>query len=143
MRKLLLLAIIFALMCYRPAHAAIGNVWCDQGIGSGCLPAGTTNTNTFSAINTFSLAQEGAIGTPVASATTIALTAPITHITGTVSVATITTPSGMSSTIGGCLVLIADGVFATTTAGNIKAVYTSTANTMYWACYDGSKWFFK
>lgn len=83
------------------------------------------------------------IGTPIAAAATIAPIVGITHITGTAAIVTITLPQGMSSTAGGCLVLIADAAFTTTTAGNIKAAMTAVANTQYWACYDGALWYIK
>jgi hypothetical protein len=87
--------------------------------------------------------NEQAIGTPIVSASTIAPIKGITHITGTAAIATITPPSGMSSTIGGSITLIADGAWTTTTAGNIYAAMTSTAGTSYTATYDGNKWYIK
>jgi hypothetical protein len=77
------------------------------------------------------------------SASTIAPAVGISHVSGTAAIATITPPSGMSSTIGGCITLIADAAWTTTTAGNIQAAMTAVANTPYRACYDGSKWFIK
>lgn len=82
-------------------------------------------------------------GTNIASGTTIAPVAPITHITGTTSIATITVPSRTDSQAWtGCLNLIFDGAVSTTTAGNIFAIYSFAAGRMTTACYDGSKWYF-
>lgn len=86
---------------------------------------------------------EYTVGTSVASATTIAPTNGIQHVSGTTAIVTITPPGGMSSTVGGCIILIADGAWTTTTAGNIQAVMTAVPNTQYNACYDGAKWFIK
>lgn len=83
------------------------------------------------------------IGAPVASATTITPTGEIFHITGTNTIATITLPSGYSSTVGGCLTVIADAAWATNTAGNIADVVNASPNTEYRACYDGSKFYIK
>lgn len=83
------------------------------------------------------------IGTPIASASTIAPTNGIFHVTGTATISTITPPAPMSSTVGGCLTLIADAAWATLTGGNIAAVMTAVANTPYQACYDGSLWYIK
>jgi hypothetical protein len=83
------------------------------------------------------------VGSAIASASTIAPLSGITHVTGTSAIATITPPTigegGGSFT--GCLTLIADGAWTTTTAGNIEAAMTATSNTQYNACYDGTKWF--
>lgn len=82
------------------------------------------------------------IGTAVASATTIALTNQIQHVTGTTPIATITAPNGYSSTVGGCITLVADGAWTTTTAGNIKQAIIAVPGVNYTGCYDGSKWYF-
>lgn len=86
---------------------------------------------------------EATIGGNVASATTIAPTAMIQHVTGTTPIVTITPPPGMNSTTGGCITLIADAAWTTTTAGNIFAIMTAVAGTPYQACYEGSKWYIK
>lgn len=83
-----------------------------------------------------------AIGTSIASAGTIAPINGIQHVTGTSAIATITLPTGMSATVGGCVTLIADAAWTTTTAGNIFAIMTASAGTKYYPCYDGSKWYF-
>jgi hypothetical protein len=84
----------------------------------------------------------GNIGTPIASSTTVAPVAPITHITGTSSLSTITVPTrGDGIAWTGCLSLIADGAWSTVTGGNIATAITAVAGTVYQACYDGSSWY--
>lgn len=68
----------------------------------------------------------------VASATTITPTTPLVEISGTTPIATITLPSGFTS---GCFDILATGAWTTTTAGNIQATMTASANTPYRACY--------
>jgi hypothetical protein len=85
---------------------------------------------------------ETIVGGAIASATTIAPTNGIMHITGTAAIATITPPTNMSATVGGCVTMIFDSGLSTTIAGNIFAVYTFTAGQKTSACYDGSKWYF-
>lgn len=80
--------------------------------------------------------------TAVASATTIA--APTTgntfHVTGTTAIATITSPFGGRS---GCINIIPDGIFTTTTAGNIALASTAVVNKVLTECYDPTttKWY--
>lgn len=81
------------------------------------------------------------IGAPVASAATIATTGSIFHITGTVTVSTITPPTGFDSTHGGTITFIADGIFLTATGGNIANVITTTAGSRWTATWDGSLWY--
>ena len=87
--------------------------------------------------------RNSVVGSALASGSTITPTSSIHHVTGTSAIATITVPNSMSSSVGGCIRLIADAAWTTTTAGNIKAAMTAAANTLYNACYDGSKWFIK
>lgn len=79
----------------------------------------------------------------VAAASTIAPSAKVAHITGTAAISTIERPLGSSSMLGGCITLIADGAWTTTTSGNISSTITAVANTPYQACYGGSKWYIK
>ena len=83
------------------------------------------------------------VGTTVASASTIAITGSVFHVTGTTAIATISVPAGMSSSFGGCVSVVADGAWTTTTSGNISNAMTATAGQMYRACYDGVKWYVK
>lgn len=89
------------------------------------------------------LLEERSVGSSIASASTIAPANSIAHLTGTAAIATITPPTGMSATVGGCLTLIADGAWSTTTTGNIFTAMTASAGVPYQACYDGSKWYLK
>jgi hypothetical protein len=109
------------------------------------LPAGVSvSSNDESCVNVGNVAGFPAslIGGSVASASTIALTGEIQHVTGTAAITTITPPNGYSSTVGGCVILIADGAWTTTTGSNIAKAVTATAGTSYQVCYDGSKWQF-
>jgi hypothetical protein len=97
---------------------------------------------TVGCINTQGILYSQTGGT-LASAGTIAPVAGITHITGTAAIATITLPPNFSGTLGGCITLIADAAWTTTTAGNIQSAMAAVANTPYQACYGGSKWYIK
>lgn len=83
----------------------------------------------------------------VASAGTIAPTSNFVVITGAAAIATITPPLGFSTSVGGCLDVLATGAWTTTTAGNVFATMTAVANTPYRACYftvaGVSKWYIK
>lgn len=79
----------------------------------------------------------------VASASTVTPTSEMVTISGTGSIDTITLPANFSSSVGGCLDILATGAWSTTTAGNIQAVVVAVANTSYRACYFGTKWFIK
>ena len=60
----------------------------------------------------------------LASAATIAPTTPVVHITGTAAIVTITPPD---ASFQGFILLISDGIFTWTAAGNIAIAGTSTA----------------
>jgi hypothetical protein len=84
------------------------------------------------------------VGTALASATTIVPVAPITHVTGTTAVVNITPPTAFAqSGYGGCLVLIPDGLWSTTNAGNIAIATTGVVSKALTECYDNatSKWY--
>jgi hypothetical protein len=84
------------------------------------------------------------VGANIASASTIAPTSSLTHITGTVTIQTITAPTNFAQTNGGgCLQLVADGAWATNTAGNINTAFTATTGNVYLLCYDNgtTKWY--
>lgn len=85
----------------------------------------------------------GETSSTIASATTIAPTTPMVILTGTTPIATVTVPSGFAS---GCFDAYNTSTNATTTAGNIAAVYTLTAATQYRWCFYPSpvaKWVVK
>jgi hypothetical protein len=73
----------------------------------------------------------------LASATTIAPTNAVHHISGTTAIATITVPAFCSPTC--TLYLIPDGLFTTTTAGNISLASTAVVNKALVMVYDGTK----
>jgi hypothetical protein len=83
------------------------------------------------------------VGTAIASAATIAPVSGMTHVTGTAAINSITVPSiTVSGTaFTGCLVLIPDAAWTTTTAGNIAAGTTAVIGKALEVCYDGSKWY--
>jgi hypothetical protein len=83
----------------------------------------------------------GVVPSAIASASTIAPVSLVQHVTGTTAISTITVPTPMDANVGGCVTLIADGAWTTTTSGNIDDAITATAGTAYSACYDGSKWY--
>lgn len=99
--------------------------------------------NTYQLGNAAAAAHLTGIGTAIASATTIAPAHGITHVTGTAAIATITPLTNMSSTMGGCITLIADGIWTTVTGGNIISALTAVPTTPYAACYDGANWYIK
>jgi hypothetical protein len=86
-----------------------------------------------------------AVGSAVASASTIAPISPTTHITGTTAVSTITRPTGCGLSTGySCTItLISDGGFSLATGGNIAAAETTTAGHSYRLTYDQatSRWY--
>jgi hypothetical protein len=85
-----------------------------------------------------------AIGTAIASASTIAPVAKITHVTGTTNVVTITPPAAYTTAgYGGCIVLIPDGLWSTTNAGNIAIATTGVVSKQLNLCYDATaaKWY--
>lgn len=92
--------------------------------------------------NTVSLGVTGyAIGTAIASSSTIAPTAGLTHITGTAAIATITPPTNFTATSGGCITLWPDAAFQWTNAGNIvTAAATAVVNHPLRACWGGTSW---
>ena len=84
------------------------------------------------------------VGSSIASASTIAPTDSLHHVTGTTTIDTITAPSGFAvSGAGGCITLIPDGLWATSTSGNIKTATTAVVDKPLNLCYDNatSKWY--
>jgi hypothetical protein len=76
-----------------------------------------------------------AAASTIASATTIAPTKPITFISGTTAVVTITAPSPISVG-GGSIIFIPTGAFTWTTAGNIAVAGTAVVNRSLTMTYD-------
>lgn len=122
-------------------------------IDNGSTSFSESNYTTHAAINNltgaayFSLTQSSyfiqVVGAAITSAATIAPVNGIVHVTGTAAISTITPPTGMSATVGGCITLIADGAWSTVTGGNIFAAMTAVAGTPYTACKDATTWYLK
>lgn len=93
------------------------------------------------------LTEDGIVGIKlggnIASATTIAPTQMIHHVTGTTAIATITPPALFAAGIGGQITLIPDGIFSTTTAGNIALASTAVVSKALIMTYDSGtgKWY--
>lgn len=84
------------------------------------------------------------VGAAIASAGTIAVLAPVTHITGTTNVVTITPPPGCASGTNGCqITLIPDGLWSTTNAGNIAIATTGVVSKALILTWDNAttKWY--
>jgi hypothetical protein len=83
------------------------------------------------------------VGPSIASASAISPVLGIQHVSGSAKITTMHQPDALSPKNGGCLMLIADGAWSTTTSGNIGNAITATPGTLYQACYDGSKFYLK
>ncbi len=84
------------------------------------------------------------VGSAIASAATIAPTAPLTHVTGTTQINNINVPPQFApSGFGGCLRLIPDDAFTTGTRGNIATASTAVVSRTLEMCYDyaTAKWY--
>jgi hypothetical protein len=81
------------------------------------------------------------VGTVIASATTIAPVSYVTHVSGTAAIVNITVPAGFVP--GGTFVVIPDGAFTTTNAGNIAIASTAVVSRAITFTYDATanKWF--
>ena len=80
----------------------------------------------------------GAIGTAIASASTIAPITPIVHITGTTGISTITVPSNCNTSgeVGCSISLVPDGLWSTATGGNIAIASTAVVSRALTMIYD-------
>ena len=101
-----------------------------------------TGSPTFTDVKYSGLIATSAAAPTIASATTIAPTKPITFISGTTAIVTITAPSPISLG-GGSIVLIPTGIFTWTTAGNIALAGTAVVNKALTFVYDvtTTKWY--
>ena len=101
-----------------------------------------TGSPTFTNVKYSGLIATTAAAPTIASATTIAPTEPITFISGTAAIVTITAPSPISSG-GGKITLIPTGVFTTTNAGNIAIATTAVVGKALTMTYDSTttKWY--
>lgn len=101
-----------------------------------------TGSPTFTNIKYSGLVATTAAAPTIASAATIAPTAPITFISGTAAVVTITAPTPISAG-GGAITFIPTGAFTWTTAGNIAVAGTAVVNRTLTLTYDvtTTKWY--
>ena len=101
-----------------------------------------TGSPTFTNVKYSGLIATTAAAPTIASATTIAPTEPITFISGTAAIVTITAPSPISSG-GGQITLIPTGAFTTTNAGNIAIATTAVVGKALTMTYDSTttKWY--
>lgn len=76
------------------------------------------------------------VGTPVASAASIALTGDVFHVTGVTTINTIT-----GGVAGKSITIIPDGLFSTSTSGNIGSVINAVVNVPIRLTFDGTKWY--
>lgn len=106
----------------------------------GTIGSGLAYCGSIGGFPTFCPTTGKTLGTAIASATTIAPVAGITHITGTTPIATITVPAGF---VSGTIILIPDGIFTTTTAGNIALASTAVVSKALSMTYDATaaKWY--
>ena len=83
-----------------------------------------------------------AVATTIASAATVAPTAPVTIISGAAAIDTITAPAPISAT-GGTITFIPTGAFTWTTAGNIAVAGTAVVSRALTLTYDATtvKWY--
>lgn len=80
---------------------------------------------------------ERPVGTAIASATTIAPTQPMFHVTGTTAIQTITAPSACTTTGYACqLTIIPDGLWTTIIGGNIALATTAVVSKTLTMTYD-------
>jgi len=127
-----------------PAYLISNNT---RGLGldaSGNVGVGTTTPTSDKIYWDVSGLEHNSIGAAIASATTIAPLAKITHITGTTAIATITAPTGCTTSGWSCqLTLIPDGLWTTTTAGNIAIASTAVVSKAEIMTYDPAtaKWY--
>ena len=75
------------------------------------------------------------VGSQITAAATITIHAPVTHITGTTTISTITTSALPGS--GGCIILVPDATsYTTSTGGNVALATTLATGKMLTLCYD-------
>ena len=109
------------------------------GLGSNTTVIGNGSTLT---TKVYGVKATGQVAPTIASSSTIAPTCDITFISGTAAIATITPPTGISST-GGQITLIPTEIFTTTTAGNIALATTAVVKRALIMTYDFGtlKWY--
>jgi hypothetical protein len=113
--------------------------------GNAYVSNALTTTNVFATrlnVSTVSLFATLTVAPTIASATTIAPTTPITFISGTSNIVTITPPIPISTT-GGSLTFIPTGAFVSNTAGNIALGTTAVISRALVMTWDATtvKWY--
>lgn len=86
----------------------------------------------------------GSKGANVSSATTISPSGMIFHVTGTTTIQTINLPYADGSAnynFRGSITIIPDGIFATTTGGNIAIASTAVVGKALIMTWDGTSWY--
>jgi hypothetical protein len=96
-----------------------------------CVTAGSPGT--WAAIGSSGVS----LGTAIASAATIAPVTHVVHVTGTTTISTITVPVGLPS--GGSITLIPDGLWSTTTGGNIAIASTGVVSKSLIMTWDNTQ----
>ena len=101
-----------------------------------------TGSPTFTNVKYSGLVATTAAAPTIASAATVAPTAPITIISGTAAIVTITAPTPISAG-GGTITFIPTGAFTTTNAGNIAIASTAVVGRAITFTYDVTtvKWY--
>jgi hypothetical protein len=101
-----------------------------------------TGSPTFTNVKYSGLVANTAAAPTIASAATVAPTAPITFISGTAAIVTITAPAPIS-TGGGTITFIPTGAFTWTAAGNIAVLGTAVVSRALTFTYDvtTTKWY--
>jgi hypothetical protein len=109
------------------------------GAGSNTTVIGVTSTTV---TRLHGVVASGQTANTIASAATIAPTRPVTFISGTAAISTITAPPGISAT-GGSITLIPTGAFTTNTSGNIALASSAVINRALQMTYDAgtAKWY--
>lgn len=90
----------------------------------------------------FELVYNSSVGASVASASTITATGAIFHVTGTTTISGINTNQAQIQ-LGTCITLIPDGLWSTTTGGNIAIASTAVVSKALTECWDpgASRWY--
>ena len=94
----------------------------------------TTTTSTVQEWTAFDPSVPTVIGATIASATTVAPAAPLTSISGTAAIATITVPAALP--VNGCLAFLPTGNFTLNTSGNVTAASTAITGHIMTLCYN-------
>jgi hypothetical protein len=82
-----------------------------------------------------------ATGSAVTAAATITPTGQMFAMSGATPVATITVPTGISSSQGTCIHIAPTSAFTTTTGGNIAKASTAVVGQILNECYVGTAWY--